>query len=222
MFMKKNDEKLFAEGICFKKAFWVFMFGCLFGTFWEMFNHFLHYGNWVSRSALIYGPLNPVYGFGAVIFMVFLVKYENPIKIFFGGMFLGGGFEYFCSLLQEKVFGTISWNYSNRFLNIGGRTSLFYMVCWGILAIIFVKCLYPIISKYVELVPVSVGNLVTTLLVIFMIIDISVSVAALFRQKERALGVVPHSKVDLFFDEYYPDERLDKIYENMRREKIRS
>ena len=219
MKMKSSEKKVFAEGVCLKKAFWVFLFGCLFGTFWEMFLHFIKYGTLVSRSALIYGPLNPVYGLGAVIFMVFLVRYKNPIKIFLGGMLLGGGFEYFCSLIQEKVFGTTSWNYSNNFLNIQGRTSLFYMIFWGILAVVFVKSMYPFISSYVESIPINVGYLVTLLLTIFIVVDVFVSIFACIREKERSLGIGPNNKIDLFLDKHYPDERLDKIYENTQRKK---
>ena len=58
-------------------------------------------------------------------------------------MFLGGGFEYLCSLFQEKVFGTVSWDYSHQMFNIGGRTSLKYMIIWGVLALIVVKVIYP-------------------------------------------------------------------------------
>lgn len=115
-----EQKEVFARGICFKKIFLLFMIGCLIGCFMEMINHFLHYGNVVSRSGLIYGPLNPVYGFGIILFVLCLSKVEKPVHIFILGMFLGGGFEYLCSLFQEKVFGTVSWDYSHQMFNIGG------------------------------------------------------------------------------------------------------
>ncbi|MFR1475096.1 MAG: putative ABC transporter permease [Hydrogeniiclostridium mannosilyticum] len=34
--------------------------------------------------------------------------------------------EYIFSWAQEKLFGTISWEYSNEALNINGRTSIWY------------------------------------------------------------------------------------------------
>ena len=124
----KQKKEVFAKGICFQKTLWVFLIGSIFGVVMETIVSYFQYGDFESRKGLIYGPLNPVYGFGAVIFMIFLVKYKNPLKVFFGGMLLGGGFEYLCSIIQEKVFGTTSWDYSGHAFNIGGRTSLFIMI----------------------------------------------------------------------------------------------
>ena len=40
------------------------------------------------------------------------------LKIFLITMILGGITEYVCSYIQEKVFGTISWDYSYLIFNI--------------------------------------------------------------------------------------------------------
>ena len=210
----KQEKEVFAEGICFKKIFWLFMIGCVVGCFIEVINHFIHFGNIVSRSGLIYGPLNPVYGFGIILFVIFLSRIKNPIYIFIGGMFLGGGFEYLCSLFQEKVFGTVSWNYSHQMFNIGGRTSLKYMIIWGVLALIVVKVIYPFLSKLIEKIPVNSGNVLTIFLIIFMIFNVCISTMACLRQTERLLGFQASNEFEVFLDKHYPDERLNNIFEN--------
>ena len=197
----------------FYECFWIFMFGCVFGTIWEVFNHFIHHGTLVSRSALIYGPFNPVYGCGALIFML-IVKIKNPIKIYLSGMVLGGLCEYICSFVQEKVFGTVSWNYSNKFLNIGGRTSLFYMLFWGLLALVFVKRIYPHLSNIIKAYTFKYSDIVTFCFLAFMCFNCIISVGACMRQKERADGLKASNGVEAFLDKHYPDERLDKIYQN--------
>ncbi len=209
-----KQKEVFAKGICFEKIFWIFIIGCVFGCLVEVLNHFIHYGNFVSRSGLIYGPLNPVYGFGVVIFVLFLSKIKNPILIFIGGMLLGGGFEYVCSFVQEKVFGTISWDYSHQLFNIGGRTSLKYMLIWGVLALIFMKFVYPILSNLIEKIPVKIGRILTVILVVFVIFDAVISIIACLRQSERAMGEEASNRVEVFLDKHYPDERLNKIFEN--------
>ena len=74
------------------------------------------------RQGLIYGPFIQVYGMGALAFY-FLVKTEqDPKKLFFKGMIMGGVLEYLCSFFQEIFFGSVSWDYSNLFLNLNGRT----------------------------------------------------------------------------------------------------
>ena len=210
----KQKEEAFARGICFKKIFWLFMIGCVFGCVFEMVNHFIYYGDWVSRRGLIYGPLNPVYGLGLVFFVIFLSKIKNPGLIFLGGMLLGGGCEYLCSLIQEKVFGTISWDYSHQLFNIGGRTSLKYMLIWGVLALLVMKVVYPALSNLIEKMPVKTGNILTVILIVFMIADIIISVVACLRQSERAEGKEPSNQVEVFLDKHYPDNKLNKIFEN--------
>ena len=215
----KQKEEAFARGICFKKIFWLFMIGCVFGCVFEMVNHFIHYGDWVSRRGLIYGPLNPVYGLGLVFFVIFLSKIKNPALIFLGGMLLGGGCEYLCSLVQEKVFGTLSWDYSHQLFNIGGRTSLKYMLIWGVLALVIMRIVYPFLSNLIEKMPVKTGNILTAILIVFMVADIIISVAACLRQSERAKGMEPSNKVEVFLDKHYPDKRLNTIFQNAKRQK---
>lgn len=215
----KQKEETFAKGICFKKIFWLFMVGCVFGCVFEMVNHFIHYGDWVSRRGLIYGPLNPVYGLGLVFFVIFLSKIKNPALIFLGGMLLGGGCEYLCSLVQEKVFGTLSWDYSHQLFNIGGRTSLKYMLIWGVLALVVMKIVYPFLSNLIEKMPVKTGNILTIILIVFMVANIIISVTACLRQSERASGMAPSNKVELFLDKHYPDKRLNTIFQNAKRQK---
>ena len=215
----KQKEETFAKGICFKKIFWLFMVGCVFGCVFEMVNHFIHYGDCVSRRGLIYGPLNPVYGLGLVFFVIFLSKIKNPALIFLGGMLLGGGCEYLCSLVQEKVFGTLSWDYSHQLFNIGGRTSLKYMLIWGVLALVVMKVVYPFLSNLIEKMPVKTGNILTIILIVFMVANIIISVTACLRQSERASGMAPSNKVELFLDKHYPDKRLNTIFQNAKRQK---
>lgn len=194
------------------------MFGCMFGTFWEMFNHFIHHGNFVSRSALIYGPFNPVYGIGALLFLV-LVRVKKTWKIFVYGMLLGGFCEYICSYVQEKVFGTISWNYSNDFLNIDGRTSLFYMVFWGLLALLFTKFIYPKLVKIINSFTFKHSEIITVCVLIFMVFNCFISVCACIRQADRVNGYAAKNGFEIFLDEHYPDERIDRIYNNKVRKK---
>ena len=212
-----KQKEVFAKGVCFKKALWIFLVGSIFGVIMETIISYFQYGAFESRRGLIYGTLYPVYGFGAVIFMIFLVKYKNPLKVFFGGMLLGGGFEYFCSLIQEVIFGTTSWDYSAYAFNIDGRTSLSIMICWGLIALLFVFVIYPPISKLIEKLPIRIGNILSILLIIFLLLDCAISITACLRQTERSKGIEPSNKVEMFLDKHFPDERLNAIFENAKR-----
>lgn len=43
----------------------------------------------------------------------------------------GAAVEYFGSLFQELCFGSVSWDYSDHMLNLGGRVSLKMAFMWG-------------------------------------------------------------------------------------------
>lgn len=175
-------------------------------------------GYFESRQGLIYGPFTPVYGIGAIIYYLILnnIKKDNKIKIFFITAILGGITEYICSLVQEKVFGTISWDYSYLIFDINGRTSLLHCSYWGIAGILYVIYIDPFLEKLKCKIDKKILKIVSIIFAVFMLFDISISCIAANRQTERRNNISPESKLDLFLDKYYPDEYMDKIFANKR------
>ena len=51
---------------------------------------------------------------------------------------------------------------------------------------------------------------------LFMAFDISISCMAASRQQERRNNIPAKNSVDVFLDEHYPDELLNKIYNNKK------
>lgn len=213
----RQDEG-FAEGYDFYKLFWIFFVACILGVLLETVFCRIWYGTWMSRTGLIYGWFNPIYGFGAVLMTLCLRPFGRRSNgwLFVGGMLVGGAFEYVCSLLQEKMFGTVSWEYSSNPLNIGGRTSLSLMLAWGVLAILWLRWLLPQLSGQIERIPARVGVPLTWVLVAFMVFNMAMSAMAVGRQSLRREGIPPQSVLEQFFDQTYPDERLQEIYPSMR------
>ena len=48
------------------------------------------------------------------------------------------------------------------------------------------------------------------------IVDIAVSACAVYRWKQRIEKIEPQTQFEYFMDEHYPDERMQKIYPNMK------
>ena len=48
-----------------------------------------------------------------------------------------------------------------------------------------------------------------------MVFDCAMSLLAVDRWSERVRGETPASAVDVFFDEHFPDSRMERIYANM-------
>lgn len=211
-----DAKKTFAKGICFSKLFWVFLIGCVGGVAIELFWCLLTRYPLENRSGLIYGPFNPVYGFGAVLLTLLLYKIKSKILVFLGSAVAGAAFEYFCSLFQEVAFHSVSWEYSETPANLNGRTNIAFGIMWGILGLVWIKSVYPFLSRWIERIPRKIGIPLTWVLVVFMAFNLAISGAAVARQAQRLEGVPATNVFSRFLDAHYPDERLKKVYPNMR------
>ena len=207
----------FAQGKSFYKLFWVFFIGCFAGVIVERIWCFIRNGTIEPRVALIYGPFNPVYGIGAWALTLALYPFRNRSKFlsFLGGMVIGSVVEYVCSFVQEMLTGSVSWDYSHLPFNLNGRICLLYSIYWGVLGVIWIKELYPRLAKAILKIPNKIGKPLTMGLVVFMVFDCVMSSLCVLRWMERREGVPPSNGLEAYFDEHYPDERMQALYSNL-------
>ena len=200
------------------KIFWIFLIGSILGYGIEMIVGLVQNGHFVSRQGLLFGPFIQVYGVGLVAYYLVIsnIKKKSYIKIFFITMLLGGIVEYLFSYLQETWFGTISWDYSNLLFNIHGRTSLLHCLYWGIGGVLFVRFILPLVRNLNEWCKNTNFRYITAFLVLFITFDIVMSGMAGSRQLERKNNIAANGYIDNFFDEYYPDTKLEQIYSNAK------
>ena len=212
-----GEERPFAFGLCYSKLFWIFMVGNVVGFVLETLYALVRTHEFQIRVGLVFGPFIPVYGLGAVAITLLLWRMYNQkdVMIFLASMFIGGAFEYLCSFLQQAVFGTVSWEYSDSPLNIGGRTNLMYSFFWGILGLVWVKDLYPALSRRIQKVPKRAGRILTAVFTLLMAVDVLLSAGAVYRQSERVNDIPADNVVREFFDTYFPDSYLDLIFPHM-------
>lgn len=198
--------------------FWVFIIGSIAGFIFEVTVVFFQKGHFELRQGLIYGPFIPVYGIGAMCYYIVLskIKIKNKIHIFLITMILGGITEYLCSFIQEKAFGTISWDYSYLPFNINGRTSLLHCIYWGIGGVLYITYIDPFLNKMIDKTNIKAFDLITIILSIFIIFDISISWMAADRQTERKNNIEPENRLDIFLDKNYPDEYMNRIFNNKK------
>ena len=206
-----------AKGINFIiKIFWIFVIGSIFGFVVEMLYATIYTRTLVIRQGLIYGPFIQVYGAGAVAYYFLISKFKEPKEAFFAGAIMGGILEYLFSFFQEIFFGTISWDYSKFIFNLNGRICSLYCVYWGIIAVAFLKIIYPWIQKIEPLIYKKSVRILTVFMILFMTFDIAISSLAASRQQERRKNIPPKNDLDVFLDKQYPDEFLDRIYNNKK------
>ena len=126
--------------------------------------------------------------------------------------FWRGAYEYLCSVFTELVFGVVFWDYSHIPFNLAGRVNLLYCFFWGIAAVVWVRWCYPKLSGLIERIPRKWGRPLTWVLVVFFVLDITVSALALGRLEDRSQGLPPQNAVEEYLDEHYGDQRMNRIY----------
>ena len=99
MMSKKHLGQLFYE------LFWIFFIGCFLGVVIESIWCVLTRGYYESRSGLIYGPFNLIYGFGALLMTIGLnpLQHKKDKTIFFFGFMIGTVFEIGRASCRERV-----------------------------------------------------------------------------------------------------------------------
>lgn len=206
----------FAKGCGFYKLFWLFLIGAVLGDLVETVFCRLTVGVWMSRSSLVWGPFSIVWGLAIAAATALLYKdREKPDRhLFVVGTVLGGAYEYICSVFTELVFGTVFWDYSAIPFNLGGRINLLYCFFWGIAAVVWIKGLYPVFSRWIEKIPALQGYVLTWLLALFMAANMAVSSLALIRYDMRAEGRPARNAVETIIDSRFDDARMEKIYPN--------
>lgn len=210
------SSTVFAEGCGFYKLVWLFFIGAFLGDITETIFCRLTAGVWMSRSSVVWGPFSIVWGLAIMLATALLHRYSDRSDgfLFLFGTVLGGAYEYFCSVFTEVMFGTVFWDYSSIPFNLGGRINLLYCFFWGFAAVVWLKLVYPKVSRLIEKVPKKPGVIITWALVVFMLVNVGMSGLALARYETRAKGLPAQSGWQEYMDDHFPDARMAKIYPN--------
>lgn len=215
--LKEQENNHFARGMNIYKIMLILFLGSFMGVVVELLWCLITNGYLESRSGLVYGPFNMLYGVGAAVLSLTLYRFRNRGRwlSFLGGFVVGSVVEYLCSWGQEALLGSRSWDYSGMPFNINGRICLLYSIFWGILGVLWIKDLYPRMSKWILKIPNHAGKIVTWVLTVFMAVNCLVSAVAVWRWAERVSGVPAENGFEELLDARFPDERMERIYANM-------
>ncbi|SCJ43723.1 Predicted membrane protein [Anaerotruncus sp. 2789STDY5834896] len=200
------------------QLFWIFVIASILGYVVEMLFYFVRHGSFESRQGLLYGPFSQIYGLGAAALSAILGRFErcHNLVIFGVSAVFGAVFEFVCSLVQELVFGSVSWDYTGSPLNLGGRTNIKYAIFWGLLGLVFLRAIYPWFCDLIRHIPTRWAVPLTSVVAIFLAVDMVLSAAAVWRSGQRRQGVAPEGGFAVFLDQTYPDDYLKEVYPNMK------
>lgn len=197
--------------------FWIFLYGSLIGFMFETLFGIIVQGRFECRSSMLYGPFNIVYGFGALALYLSLYRFiqsSTPI-IFLVGAVSGTAVELVCAWVQQTVFHATTWDYSALPLNIGGNICLLFTIFWGCLAVAWVRWIQPFLIGLIDRVPRRIRKPLTLFLLVFIVINIVLSAAAVTRWGARIEGIAPSGTVEILIDQVFPDAFMERIYTKM-------
>lgn len=197
------------------KCFWIFLVGSFFGFIIEELWCFIKNKCFRIRQSLIYSPLIPIYGIASLFIVLIADKVGYSLwKVFIVGVIVATIVEYFCSYIQEKMFHTKSWDYSNMKFNLNGRVNLIYSLGFGLFSVILIKQIKSLVNFMEQHTNDSLFYIISFIVMIFFIFDVIISALACYRQRKRKEGFEAGNSLEKFLDKKYPDSRLDKIYNN--------
>jgi len=148
-------------------AIWLFLLGSCGGVALE--------STWQSavdrhqprdrRAGILFLPLNPLYGAATVVGAVALRPLAaNPVLVFLVGAVLFAALEYLSSLVLERAFGVVFWDYGDRPFNLNGRVCAEFAGYWGLLGLALVYVADPALRVLIEGLPRPAGDLLAGLL----------------------------------------------------------
>ena len=134
-----------------------------------------------NKRGFLYGPVCPIYGFGAILLIECLKKIKtNSFGKFFISMIAFTIFEYVVSVVLESLFGLRWWDYTGEPFNFQGRISLAFSIAWGIIGVIFVDKIHPFIKRKLERYtirfPHKVQVVVLNIFLVIILIDFVMSI----------------------------------------------
>ncbi len=150
---------------------------------------------WCNRGFL-FGPVCPIYGAGAVaaliVFGNHLVRASLPAP---WAIFLICGIgascmEWVTSVVMERVFGTVWWDYSDMPLNLKGRVCVPAACLFGICGVAIVYLALPLIDVVVAVVPPLAFEICGLVLGMLFAVDMTLSICTL----TEILAAIEHAQ----------------------------
>ena len=215
-----------------RKIFWkiliYFIIYSIAGFFIETIYAIFTKGMLESRQSFLYGPFCIVYGIATIVLIFCLKKYKgNNIKLFFYGMVLGCGVEYVSSYLSEIFMHIKWWDYSNDFLNINGRTCLYYAILWGSLTIVLINYINPYIDRCIDKIFNKISHIflktMITFITLFMTVDGIITCYALDNFLVRVSneynitinGIDEEKRINTAVEKVFSNEKMMMTYPNI-------
>ena len=145
------------------------------GWVWECCFVSVRKRRWVNRG-FIYGPMLPIYGFGALAVLISTIRVRDSIPlIFLFGMVGATLLEYVTGAVMERLFNVKYWDYSNQKFNLNGYICLTSSLGWGLFSVLLVKFVHVPIEGAVLKIPTIIAEGIAFVLTVAAAVDVTQS-----------------------------------------------
>lgn len=165
--------------------FLCFLFYALCGWVLELIVGIIRHGKLEDRGVLG-GPICPIYGVGMLIILLLLGNYPlHPVALFLLVALSTATFEYWISVLLEKLFGMRWWDYHRFKFNIEGRTCLESAALFGVLGSLAAYVWQPQMLGWLQKWPSDLLLGVAAVLGGLFLLDCVISLVVVLRLKNK-------------------------------------
>lgn len=199
-----------------KKLFYyiifLFVIGAFFGLVFESLLISIKEKKFITKPGLWHTGLKPIYGIGILLSTLIFNKYQdkNILITFIGSIIICTIFEYFASVFQEYVLHTSTWNYD------GKRIDVIASITWGIFSSVWIKYGLNIFTNIFNKIYTRPFKVITILLFLFLIFDITKTSAIVNRYSKRKRGIEATTKMDKHIDKTYKNSKIEEKFPNLR------
>ena len=203
--------------LTFFHIMWIFLIGSVIGLVFEVVVSFILDGRWESRVGFVLGPISPLYGLGAAIgtLAVNPLRGKSVFAQFTAAALVGGLLEYLAGTFLEERYGIVAWSYIDQPLNLHGHTRASIMLVWGVVGIVWALWVLPALYRLIELIPERLRVPLTAIAFTYIIVDSTLTVAALDSWFWRQAGYPVAGPIQEFCARYFDDAFMSERFETM-------
>lgn len=171
--------------LTFYQILWIFVIYAFIGWCTEVVYAAVDSGKYVNRGFLS-GPVCPIYGFGVLFVVLALTPLKDRlILLFLCSVLLTSLLEFVTGFLLEKFFNDKWWDYSDEPFNIKGYVCLKFSLMWGVACVIVMAVVHPLVMRFIDILPETVGIILLTFFLIVFSIDVTLTLLSVLHLKKR-------------------------------------
>lgn len=197
----------------------IFFVGCMAGLLIEEVWMLFTAGLTENRVGLVWGPFSPLYGTGAALLTIFCFNMRRVgakgWQIFLVAACVGGGLEQVTGWAMEELFHAQSWTYEFLPDHITKWVAWRFLFFWGCLGLAWCRLIMPRLLYTVGMPTTQRQALFVTLVSVYLIADIAMTLVCFDRKTARDAGVPPANAFEQWVDTNYDDDFIAGRFENL-------